>query len=671
MEDLLQPLLDWIALHPHAFNTAVFFIALMESLVLLGLLIPGAALLFGAGALIATGALPLYPILTWTILGAAVGDIISFLLGRHYHQRLRVIWPFKRYPLLVNRGVDFFVRHGGKSIFMARFFGPLRPIVPAIAGMMSMSTSRFLVIDGIACVLWAPVYILPGMVFGASLGLAAEVAGRLVVLLVAIAGLAWASVWLSSNAIRLLQPHAISRLGKILDWSRNHPHIRPLAGSLLDPAHPEARGLAILSVWFFITLWLLLLISRQVLHGEFLGGIDAYVFHTLDELRTPWADTVMLFFTCLGDRLVLACIMAAGCAWLFFKGNSKAALHWLAAYACAGLLTWILKISTRIPRPVVYDDSFSFPSAHAGMSVVVYGFLALLIARELPHTRRWLPYSCAGAVIIPVTLSRLYLGAHWFSDIMAGLSLGIFWVALIGIAYDRHPAPRLPVRRLLLVTLLATTLATGWQARHDADNKQRYFAAQSELLRITRDTWRNSEWRALPVYRIDLEGSDEQPLNFQWAGTLDALQQVLHAKGWHTAAELTPLTAMNWLAPAPDIDTLPVLPEVNDGQHQQLLLIAPHDSTSRQLTVLRLWPSNRELLGNRNPVWVGKVSHQYMEDTLPLITYLRSEKNYVSPLQQLVETLRDAQGIAMHQRKRPVVAGDIEWSGEVLLAWHL
>src|SRR5210317_22730 len=122
----------------------------MESLVVLGLLIPGAALLFGAGALMATGALPITPIMLSTIAGAIVGDLISFLLGRHYHQTLRVIWPFRRYPVMVNRGVDFFVRHGGKSVFMARFIGPLRPIVPAIAGMMNMSTSRFLVIDIIA-----------------------------------------------------------------------------------------------------------------------------------------------------------------------------------------------------------------------------------------------------------------------------------------------------------------------------------------------------------------------------------------------------------------------------------------------------------------------------------------------------------------------------------------
>ena len=259
MSELLQTLLDWIALHPYAFNAAVFCISLMESLVVLGLLIPGAALLFGAGALIATGALPLYPIMFWTIAGAITGDVLSFFLGHHYHQRLRVMWPFRRYPEMVNNGVDFFVRHGGKSIFMARFIGPLRPIVPAIAGMMNMTTGRFLLIDIFACILWAPVYLLPGMVFGTSLGLAAEVAGRLVVLLVTVTACVWLGIWLINGFIRLARPHAASLLDRALNWSRGHPYIRPLAGSLLDPDHPEARGLAALSALFYVTLRLLLL----------------------------------------------------------------------------------------------------------------------------------------------------------------------------------------------------------------------------------------------------------------------------------------------------------------------------------------------------------------------------------------------------------------------------
>jgi membrane protein DedA with SNARE-associated domain/membrane-associated phospholipid phosphatase len=668
MEEHLKTLLDWVALHPYAFDVALFVVALMESLVVLGLLIPGAALLFVAGALIATGALPLQPVMLWTILGASVGDIISYALGHHYHQRLRVIWPFRRYPALVNRGVNFFVRHGGKSVFMARFIGPLRPIVPSIAGMMNMPVARFLVIDSLACILWAPVYILPGMVFGASLGLAAEVAGRLVVLLVGVAGIAWIGVWLISSLIRLLQPIALARMDQLLTWSRNHPRIRPLAGSLLDPDHPEATGLTILAVLFFITLWLLLVILRQVLHGELFAGIDAYVFHTFSDLRTPWADSVMLFFTSLGDRKILTWIMLAACSWLLLKGCSKAVLHWLAVFGCAGLLGWILKYSTQVARPIPFDGSFSFPSSHAVMSVAVYGFLALLVARELPHTRRWLPYFGAGALIVPISLSRLYLGAHWFSDVLAGLSVGIIWVTLIGIAYDRHPAPPLPVRGLLLITLVAASMAVSWESVPSKTGLRNEYAHDARTLRITRETWRNSGWESLPAWRIDLEGRHEQPLNFQWAGTLEHLRAILVEQGWRTAPALSPLSAMNWLAPQPALDTLPVLPEVNDGQHQSLLMIAPHAPNARYLTLLRLWPSSTQLLDGK-PVWIGKAGQQYLENTMPLITYLKSDRDFDKPLQELAATLQHNKRIAMNWRKRTVKTGELHWDGSVLLAW--
>ena len=670
MNELLQNLLNWIALHPAAFSIAVFFIALMESLVVLGLLIPGAALLFGAGALMATGTLPITSIMLSTIAGAIVGDFISFLLGRHHHQRLRVIWPFRRYPVMVNRGVDFFVKHGGKSVFMARFIGPLRPVVPAIAGMMNMPTSRFLVIDIIASALWAPVYILPGMVFGASLGLAAEVAGRLVVLLGVIAGMAWLGVWLISTLIRLLQPHIARALEKTLEYSRSHPLIRPLAGSLLDPDHPEARGLAMLSVLFFITLWLLLLTSRQVLHGHWLDGIDAYVFHSLEQLRTPWADQVMVFITQLGNQTLLAIVLAGSCAWLFWKGNSKAAWHWLAVYASAGLLTWVLKSTVQIPRPLAAYDGYSFPSAHTSMSLAVYGFLALIIASELHVTRRWLPYSGAGLIIVSVALSRLYLGVHWFSDVLAGLLLGLTWVALIGIAYDRHPAPRLPVKRLLGITTLLLVAAMSWQTQRDFSKELAHYAPRIQIHRITPATWKTSSWEQLPAYRLDLEGEDTQPMNFQWAGTLQTLKTVLLAQGWKNAAPVSPVSAISWLAPDPEISALPILPQVNDGQHQGLLLVGPQQANKNRLIILRLWPSDQQILGNNIPVWTGNVAYLRIEKDLPLITYLTTGKDFETPLAQLTNMLINNKRIHVLQRNRPVTGLPIHWQGNVLLAWE-
>jgi len=670
MDALLQDLMHWISLHPHAFIVAVFFIALMESLVVLGLLIPGAALLFGAGALMATGTLPIMPIMLSASAGAIVGDFISFLVGHYYQQRLRVIWPFVRYPRLVNRGVDFFVRHGGKSVFMARFIGPIRPIVPAIAGMMTMPITRFLAVDVVASLLWSPVYLLPGMVFGASLGLAAEVAGRLVVLLVVIAGIAWLGFWLVSTLIRILQPHAASGLAKLLDYSRNHPLIKPLAGSLLDRDHPEARGLAILSVLFFITLWILLLISRQVLHGHWFDGIDSYIFYSLEDLRTPWVYRASVFITQFGSQTLLATVVAGSSAWLFWKRDTKAAWHWLAVYIATGLLTWVLKNTVHIARPVEFQTGFSFPSAHTSMSLAVYGFLALMIARELPVPRRWIPYSAAGLIVALIAMSRLYLGVHWFSDVLAGFSLGLAWVALIGIAYDRHPAPPLPVKRLLLVTLLLITVASTWQTQRYYTQELAHYSPPVEIHRITLSTWKTIGWEQLPAYRMDIEGRNEQPMNFQWAGSLASLQAELHQQGWEPAVPVSPMNAMNWLAPAPEITSLPVLPQVNDGQHQELLLIAPHTPEDEYLTVVRLWPSDREILPDHQAVWIGNVTYLYEEQGIPLITYLRTAPDFETPLKHLEEALGHSDQIRQRQRIRQSLKSPIQWGGHVLLAWE-
>jgi undecaprenyl-diphosphatase len=667
MDGLLQNMLDWVSLHPHLSGLLIFIVTLLESLVVIGLLIPGAIVLFGVGALVATGVLELLPTLVWAATGALTGDTISFLLGRHYHQRLRVMWPLKRYPRLVNRGIDFFYRHGGKSIFMARFVGPVRPILPAIAGMMDMRRSRFLLVEGIASLLWAPAYILPGMVFGASLGLAAEVAGRLVVLLVVLLGIAWLGVMVIRGIGRLVQPHASAALEVVLHWSRRHPHIGPLAGSLLDPNHPEARGLTILSGLFFITLWLLLLISRQVLHGDFMGDLDNYLFHFLQNLRTPWADESMVFVTLFGEQFLLTTVLAGGSLWLAWKGNSKAALHWIAVYACAGILTFVLKHSAQIARPVDYYGGYAFPSAHASLSLVVYGFLALLVAREIPFKHRWLPYSIAGLIVMGIAFSRLYLGVHWFSDVLGGITLGLFWTALIGIAYDRHPAPRLPVKGTLGVVALILMVAGGVSVQRNFSQDLVRYAPHIEVQTLRQADWLSGDWQQLPDYRIDLEGHNEQPMNIQWAGSLQQLQTLLEREGWKRPPGLGLSSTLNWLAPEPDITSLPVLPQVHDGQYHDLLLVSKPDPLNR-LTVVRLWKANIEISDAPFPVWVGTVSYLILDQKLPLISSLRTDTDFNTPLAALQAALDPDVRSRVVQRLAPIHPG-IDWDGKVLLAW--
>ena len=130
--------MEWIQAHPNWSGLFVLVVSALESFLVVGLFVPGTIVMFGIGAMIAAGSMELLPTLLWAAVGAVIGDGTSYFIGRFYHQHLRVIWPFRKYPQMIGRGVDFFHRHGGKSVILARFVGPVRPLVPAVAGMLNM-----------------------------------------------------------------------------------------------------------------------------------------------------------------------------------------------------------------------------------------------------------------------------------------------------------------------------------------------------------------------------------------------------------------------------------------------------------------------------------------------------------------------------------------------------
>ena len=100
------------------------------------------------------------------------------------------------------------------------------------------------------------------------------------------------------------------------------------------------------------------------------------------------------------------------------------------------------------------------------------------------------------------------------------------------------------------------------------------------------------------------------------------------------------------------------------------MLVGPDNGEHRQRVIVRLWPSGLQLLDSGQPVWVGKAATVYIEDSLPLMTYLRSAKDYSKPLQVLESALRASASVRVEMRTRHLVAHDIQWHGEVLLAWE-
>jgi len=670
METFLIDLMAWIHAHPHWAGLFVLVVSALESFLVVGLFVPGTVVMFGIGTMIAAGSMELMPTLIWAAVGAVLGDGTSYLIGRHYHQRLRVMWPFRKYPDMITRGMDFFHRHGGKSIVLARFVGPVRPLLPAVAGMLDMPARRFFLVNTLSAVLWSPAYILPGVLFGASLGVAAEIAGRLALLLIILVALLWFSWWLMRRLTRSLQPHAQEIQLGILYRARRHPYLYPLAAALLDPQHPEARGMTVLTVLLMVASWVLLALPGNLSADSLLGNLDLYLFHQLQSLRSPLGDRLLVTITGWGSGWVLYAFTVLLSVWLVWRRHWRLTVHWLSTVAGVSVMTLALKHYTAVERPPLLDTStlsYAYPSAHASLSVAVFGFLAVAIARELRSNWHWVPYSASVFLVVAIGFSRLYLGVHWFSDVLGGWSLGLAWVALLGIAYRQHPAESISAKVLAPIALGTLVLVASLYHVQRFDRDLAFYTpAPVAEIAIDSPRWRSKTWRTLPVYRDDLEGRHTHPLDVQWFAPRKQIETYLRDRGWRTPPAAGSLSLFDLFKSDASLQSLPVLPQVHRGETEQILLVRDTDRADR-LMALRLWKTEYRQRGSGNPLWVGNVTYLAIDRHFHLLHFLRTDPHYHGALQDFTT---DIDNLTHYRVQRGTAAPDqpgVQWLGSVLL----
>lgn len=169
MDDLVHTTLQFIKQHQGWAFPVIFLVSFGESFVGLSLLFPGTTILVIAGTLVQWpfnphGVLDIWPVLIGAILGAVIGDTISFMIGQRFGHHLDKYWFFVRHPDLLARGYAFFERFGTASVFIGRFFGPMRAVIPLVAGIMKMPNGRFWFANVASAVIWAPALLLLGTI---------------------------------------------------------------------------------------------------------------------------------------------------------------------------------------------------------------------------------------------------------------------------------------------------------------------------------------------------------------------------------------------------------------------------------------------------------------------------------------------------------------------------
>jgi membrane protein DedA with SNARE-associated domain len=162
MQEHMESILAFVREH-HAFAAPlVFVLAFGESLAFVSLLLPATFMLIGVGALIGASGIDFWPIYFAAVLGAGLGDWLSYWLGFHYHEQIARMWPLNKNPDLLPRGHRFFEKWGWPGVFIGRFFGPLRAIVPLVAGACAMPNATFQFANWTSAIIWAALILGPG-----------------------------------------------------------------------------------------------------------------------------------------------------------------------------------------------------------------------------------------------------------------------------------------------------------------------------------------------------------------------------------------------------------------------------------------------------------------------------------------------------------------------------
>jgi membrane protein DedA with SNARE-associated domain len=161
----IDPIIAFVRTNQAWLAPAVFLMAFLESLAFVSILVPATAILGGLGLLIGAGDLPFWTPFIAAVIGAFLGDWISYEIGRRYKQEVKGMWPFNKQPGLFEKGEEVFRKYGAPGYFGGRFVGPLRAVFPLICGIAAMRRDVFQLTNALSAVVWAAVYL------GAGIGL--------------------------------------------------------------------------------------------------------------------------------------------------------------------------------------------------------------------------------------------------------------------------------------------------------------------------------------------------------------------------------------------------------------------------------------------------------------------------------------------------------------------
>ncbi len=442
-----------LGLHGFAALAIVFAVPLLESSAFVGFVFPGEIAVLLGGVLAFQHRVSLPAVLAAAISGAVLGDTLGYWIGQRYGRRLlsgrlgRLVRQEHR-----DRAERYLAQRGGKAVFLGRFTAALRVMIPGLSGMARMPYRTFALYNIAGGAIWATGMVLLGYLAVASWQRAAGWASRVGLALLALIVFAVA-VRLAVNATRRRVGWLQTAGGRLaatrpMRWvGRRFPTQLAWLRRRVQPGTPTGLSLTATVTVAALLAWTFGGLTQDVLAGEGVARLDPRMHAVAVAHRTGWLTAILANVTWLGSNWLLLPLLAGATVLLLRRQDRRAALMVWVAYLGAMLLYLLAKPLVHRLRPPAADlighaSGLAFPSGHATQALTAWGILAVVLLTGHTIQARAATLAAATIVVALVGASRIYLGAHWLTDVLAGYALAGAWLALLAALQQRQSRPR-------------------------------------------------------------------------------------------------------------------------------------------------------------------------------------------------------------------------------------
>ena len=616
--DYLQPFTAWLHAHPQWAILMTFLVSFSESLAIIGSIVPGSVTMTAVGILAGRGVMRIDLTFLAATLGAIAGDSSSYALGYVFRDRLENIWPFKKHPRWLAAGRDYFEQHGASSVLIGRFIGPMRSIIPVIAGMMHMNQWRFLLVNVLSALAWSMLYVAPGVFIGmASNELSMENTPRLFMVILSV----FLTLWLLTLGIKwlitTLYPLLCSKLHNLSVKLKKHPYWSMCIKKIIPRYEINHYRTAGLSFLLILSTLVSLIIAFWVIQNTWIAHPDYAIFNFFQTLRTPSLDIFFVIISLSMHPIPIFTLLTALTITTVYERDGYTFGYCLSLLIIGGLFLGLWREN----HPILPF----FSIANLSFATVLFTFLTNYIKKYYRNYWMLSLRIVLSSLLFLDIFSLIYLGDGSVSRVLlcyfTGLTVGLTYWLLYRRKRAYRPRPVWPILLSLGLFILSTAITYGLYFKKS--NRTHHYHVAEYV--ITDNAWWNQKQPLLPLYSTNRIGQPTSLLNIQYIGSIQLLQKALLTAGWKKRSHSFFYSLLIRAGGGNSAKAIPLMAELYQNKKPYLIMTHPDHF------ILRLWQSNYHLRHHKQAIWLGSIE-QYQR--------IKSKKlSFMTPFDAVIDAL--------------------------------